>query len=1182
MDCKVPRNLEIPYLQAIQKVPGNTAGEKWSWIGRLTSLPASEHRQLPSELLPILRVEIAIKDKNHEDIAWALKSDDLTIVNRALKALWFFDGSCKEIVDVSYFCERLFPYVSVNARMRIILTLARRLAGKDPAFAQQMFTAVTSMYGIQTARPLIIACDEAFAYKTIVDNELVLPINIVKNIFYRNPDLIVRYLKLIKPSESNITERSPFAIGIDTYASFLYKLLKKRLNAFVEICELHENYLQGIALSNTCAEIFLKKAQQHLIKKPLLYINILPLKKINESLMEKIFLDLLPPEESSFDTKKALNYLEHYPRDKKYRLLCESYKKKYCTDLLDETVNVTPALLELMPAEERINQARIKLRKQKGKDTYYYKDITDYTTAWICYLPISESIPVIKELINKTADDSDRLSLILQIIYACKINKDDDALCNTLTYILNRHKNESSWIFERMFDELLQIYDVPHLNEKQISLILDIVRLFHVKNNFVPEDIVSAIIHFKLIHNMPIDKLIDMYLKSDLWYKNFNILKKYPQYERQCLVTFANVLKKISFKDPEEKTNQYCHVVVAMYEFNERCKQARVKIDTLTIKDYPWLMKIVFKAIRSKEDPWQVKSELQKNEPELYRTYFPKSIADVTSAAALSLLKRDWQSVLDNWEKYLENCIKNYHLKHVQSFVKATRWYKDLPVKFADCCKNYLHEEDTDKISPSIIILAILLHGDVVTKLIDPFIPTEKTIDTNHPKAKDNYEIIENLPLGMRLSNPPISIDLVIRLCEGDYLSIALMALMNIGRRISSPKVISAAQKLMNMRVSTRKHGIKLMYLATSVHELTDFLRKTWATETHHSVRQVLFKTSQNFFLTNSSPETWSLYCEMMSTLNPKDEDVLTEMKLFSEIPKRYIAKYLQLWLKTIDDFLKMEIEIQKINKYTADYLRTLTEPVFNLLPEEFAADILRRFLFHINTDVSDAARCFAVSYILSQDKDKYAARIKIFADVFYNAVTTNWNVAHPTKSHFTPVNKAVHLFMDDFVINYVEKFCFKKSNPEIIDNMQTIFLSVLAPSQDAKSYLLLVYAKKLQECTITETSFGLKLGQQLKNITDIFSSLLIPFMADVLNYFLSSVYKNSNLDEIKLDVIEGLIKANNTDSCFMAVIMLPSTIRTKHLSRYDQLITQFKKMEKPVTTILYDYLNKTDLKIID
>ncbi|XP_011858226.1 PREDICTED: uncharacterized protein LOC105555794 [Vollenhovia emeryi] len=1181
MSYEIPCDIQMPYLRAIQKIPGNIRSEKLNWIGRLIH-QTSNVEQLPPELLPILRVETAIKKKRHEDITWALKCEDSTIINRILKASWVFDGSHKETINVSYFCDRILPYVSVDTRTRIVLALAHRLSGKDPVFAQQMFIAVLSIYNIQTAYPLIIACDETFAYETIVEKELILPITITKKIFRKNPDLIVRFLKLLKPRELNATERSPFAIGIHKYESFLPKLIKKRLQDFIELCEIHKAEPPNIVLSNKCTEIFLKKAQEHLIKNPLLYIHMLPPKKIN-NLMESIFPGLLPTEISSFGTDSMLNYLEHYPHDKKYDLLRKSYKNKYHANLLDEMVNVTPALLQLLPTEERIKQAKLKIEKQTLLLEETNNDYTtDYKTAWICYLPINEVIPVIKEKINKTPNETDRLSLIIQMIYSCKINGDDNALSDTLTYFLKRHKNENSWLFEQMFHKLLQIYDVPHLNKKQISLVLDIVRLFYIKNGYASEEILTPIIHCQLIHGMPIEELINMFLGNQ-WYLNFNILQEYPQYERQCLVTFANAIQKKSFNNFNEKNSNFCRFVTAIFDFNNRCKKSHVKIEKMTIKDYPWVMDTILEVIRSKEDSWYVEEELQKNEPELYRSWLPENIVNVTSGMALTLLNHDLQYILNNWEKYLADCMKNCRLKSVQHFVKATRWYKDLPIKFADCCMNNIYDKNIDKISPSVVILTILLHGDTVEKLINPLIPTETTINTSHPNAKDDYKILQNLPLSMRLANPPVPLDLVVRLCEGDYLSIALATLTNVSKRTSLPKVIAIVQKLMTMRVSTRKHGIRLMCLVASMRELTNFLQKTWATESHHSVRQVSLKAFQNLFLTKPNPETWSLYCQAMSTLNLKDENLLSDSSMFFKIPNEYVVKFFDLRLKTIDNLRGMGLDIQKTNNYIADCLGMLTESIFNLLPEEFAENILRKFLFHIDTRVSETARHFTISYILSVDKDKYTACIKVFADVFHNTVITFWNVPHPKKLHFHPLNKAVRLFVDDFVVSYVNKFCLNDStNLEVIDNMQSIFLSVLSPRQDARSYLLLMYAKKLQECTLTKSSFGLKLGQQLHELTDIFSSLLISFMTDVLKYFLSRVYKHPDLEKFQFSIIEDLIETGNSDACFMAVLMLPSTIQTKHVARYDQIIEKFRRIEEPFITVLYDHLNETNLQIID
>ncbi|XP_025072898.1 uncharacterized protein LOC112552221, partial [Pogonomyrmex barbatus] len=909
--------------------------------------------------------ETAVKKKNHsEDIASALKCEDSTIINRALKASWFFDGSYKEILDVTYFCKQLFPYVSLNTRTRIIAELSHRLSGKDPVFAHDLFIDVESIYGLQTAYPLIIACDEAFVYKTIVEKELVLPTGIVKKIFRKNPDLVVRFLKLLKPCESDTTERSPFAIGIDRYKTFLPKLIKKHLDAFIELCEIHETHLPNISLSKTCTEIFRTKALQHLLEKPLTYIHMLPLGQIND-LMEHIFPKLLPEKMSSFDTDSALKYLEHYPLTERYDLLRKTYKNKYNADLLDQTKNVTPALLRLLPTEERIKEARIKIEKENLEKFHfeskiYYEDTTNYETAWICYLATDEAIPAIKEKINKSSYETDRAGLICQMIYTCKINEDFQALFDTLMYFLNRHRNESNWVFQKMFSILLQLYDVAfQFDEKLMSLTWEIARIPYIKEEYILYDIFEAIIHFRLKFNKPIVELLDMFIKQNI----FNILQKYPVHERQCLLTFADIIKDKYSNDKD----LLCQFVTSIYDFNERCKKSRINIKQIRITDYPWLENFLFEELTScRQSYCDVKDILQKYEPELYHSWFPGSIVNIKSGEALRLLKRDSQKILDIWEKYLDNCRENCNYVKVQRFVRHMRWYKDLPIKFVEnCLSNY--SINTNEKSKNIPILAILLHGDTVTKLIEPLIPTETTVDTNHPDAKDNYQLVNYLPLSMRLSNPPVPLNLVAKLCVGDYLSVALKTLINVSRRTCVPEVISTAQKLMNMRVSTRKHGIRLMYLVASMRELKSFLQNTWATETHHSVRQVLFNTIQKFFLMNPNPETWSLYYQTTLTMNLDDEALLSEMKLFSDIPNEYIVKYLNLWFKAINNLHEMGMDVQRTNKYIANCLETLTISISNLLPEEFTENILQKFLFHSNTDVSNAARCFTISYIFQR-----------------------------------------------------------------------------------------------------------------------------------------------------------------------------------------------------------------------
>lgn len=123
-----------------------------------------------------------------------------------------------------------------------------------------------------------------------------------------------------------------------------------------------------------------------------------------------------------------------------------------------------------------------------------------------------------------------------------------------------------------------------------------------------------------------------------------------------------------------------------------------------------------------------------------------------------------------------------------------------------------------------------------------------------------------------------------------------------------------------------------------------------------------------------------------MSMLNLDDEALLSEMMLFPNIPNEYIAKYLDLWLKTIDDFQRMGLDVAKTNIYIRTCLKTLTASILHLLPEQFFENILRKFLFHIDIIVFAEARRITILYILTEDKEKHATRFKEFADVLHNA----------------------------------------------------------------------------------------------------------------------------------------------------------------------------------------------------
>jgi hypothetical protein len=168
-----------------------------------------------------------------------------------------------------------------------------------------------------------------------------------------------------------------------------------------------------------------------------------------------------------------------------------------------------------------------------------------------------------------------------------------------------------------------------------------------------------------------------------------------------------------------------CQLVMAMYDFNEKFKQFGAEL--MSIKDYPWLMNAIRTIMCLKTNlssQRKARILLHKYEPELYRSWFlpntSKNIENVTSGAALRLLKNNFQSVLNDWEEYLMDCKRHYCHKHVQRFVRATRWYKGVPIKFAKHCIKDLYKGDMQEMSSALIILSLLLDSNSLEKLINP------------------------------------------------------------------------------------------------------------------------------------------------------------------------------------------------------------------------------------------------------------------------------------------------------------------------------------------------------------------------------------------------------------------------------------------------------------------------------
>ncbi|XP_068966719.1 uncharacterized protein [Bombus flavifrons] len=1192
-----------PYLDAIQTVPGDTPGEKFKWIADFVKQQLSvsnnledvvEFEKIPKPLVPLIQIQAAImlnkKDpKNqstYEAIAEALKSEDELVVNKALKASNFFNGTNESITNSEYFFENIFPYVSLNTRTRIIKTLALHLSSRNSHLAETFFLSVDSFYGLEHALPLLLACGEIFAYNMILEKGMVLSRKMVKLFFRKNPDFVVRYLRLSRPTDYPSARKIP-PVNIHDVTDFLAALVKVRLESFAELYEMHEKNPPEILLSNKSVNVFLKNGKQYLERNPKLYIKILPLKNISNNYMEIIFPKLLPDDITDFNTDDMLDYLRYYRQDQKRDLFLRTYQQAYNSSILNNPGKVTANLLEILHPKERIKQAKFKLCAEIGK----YKT-NENTVTWECYLATADSLTIFKAEICKTSEMEHRTRLACRMIYSCKINNDDLALIEVLTYLKDKHCNEQSWFLHEVFKTLLKLYNLPKMGEDYWTILINMIECAHVKKNLlalndVGVKMIEAAIHHKINQNQPFHKLIDMLidLKTMKCRGYWNILQNYHNYERMCL---EECLKAVSQKYnsdqapwKENRVEILSDLCSSIYYYNQVHVNKTSRIKRMTIKNYPWLLEAIEEILSTirQSDIYAVaylQNTFMKHEMDLYERFWPrtKKIVEIEISEALKLLKRNPQDILDHWKEYLNACKDNWKKRHTKHFIKAIRWYKEIPIKFAEQCVQDLTEKK-DEIC--LVILSILVYGDTFTKIIEPLVPTNKTLNTHQTNAKTSYSFIEHLVYGIKLANPPVPLTILNRLFQGDYLQLALTALVNVSRRTNVMDVIPFARMLSSQKSAVRKHGMRLMRVMASRNHLLNFLRTQWKIEENQSFREVIFFIIVKLFQKEPEHPTWLLLSRMMSTLTLQDEKaclmVLSTIKL---LPDNYVDDFVKQVLSMIDMLEKLGLHKDKVAHYTSIMLSSIDVGICNLLTENFIKLLIEKYLFHQNQSLSRSLNEFAVNVMLLPEENKFEDRLKIFSNFLRAAIVRGCSLPATKNIHFLSTNISLRRLVDTVTHTALRS----ENKVRLIDEILSVFMSTLHPLLDPTSYLILTFSKA-QLVACTPQRFGSDVSDKLLDFIKIFSPHFLFFISDVLrNMPLLDSFRYYSKIDIDLGIIEGLMTTSTIPSVLVAAQLMHSLNTNEQQQRRDRLLIHLMECKLPaVRALVCEIINKRNLE---
>ncbi|XP_066582624.1 uncharacterized protein [Prorops nasuta] len=1181
-----PKTITFSYLKSIQDIPGDTPGQKFKWIADMASKSSTDKEdsvRIPPDLQPFFQTEVGKMKKDPNAIINALRSDDTFLINRALKAKWFFNGSHAEVSNAKYYFEHIFPYISLNTRGRVIKALAHRLGQKlTPSedkisttrrskLAEEFFQAITESYSLHQAIPLLTACGSDFTYNSIIKHNIVLSLRMLNMIFRRNPDLVIRYLKLC--NDEVASRCGKLNVWFHRYETFLPKLVKNHMSAFIELMQKHKKDPPYFFLSNVCTKIFLKNAKDSIRKNPALFMPILSFKLVSYDLLEEILPKLMPNEQKDYSIYRKMNYLEYYPEEKKADLLIKTYEEKYHCSFFSNRSNVKYDLLKILPYEICVREAKLMSSIYKFEYSRHA-----YENSPICFLPIDEAIQTIKKEIIVCTDISKRASVFVQLIYACKINKDNNALKEILQFYFFKHRNEITEFHYIVINQLIQIYNIPELSNDIWDILMRLMKFLRVKPDFINSGgltLLEYAIHYHLLQSKPIEEFLEMYIdanvdntgdfKDNIYSGRWNILNNRMEFGKKCLNGFFAIAEK-KFSDSSNSIWEKNKRVLAweffqsLYDYNvihinvtknknlspQRKQELQLRQkDLLSIKQYPWFMNLVRELAMEENESCQysLKLHIKINEKELYFSWFPleNSDPDMDLRQMTLALKRDPTSVLASMENYFNFCDNK---KHFLRFIRSTIWYPTISINIAE---RYLQDFYKTKNEISIYVLASFLKGDEFARLIETFLPKSFTIDHEDSNAPKDYLRTKLILRVIRYIKTPVPLKIIEKFMAGDYLQNSLTAMINITRRTDISKAIPFTKELSNKKASVKKHGIRLFILVASIKEITEFLLEQWREENIPSIRKIIFQIIRHVFFQNPRPWTWEMLKEATISLIAEDDKInLITFKL-APIPNEYISQYIMLALHKIDDLSEKGLSGERITAIKVELLGEISSEICNLLSNDICITILEKYLFDTNLQVSEAIqKLITYCYLLSSEKN-LEQRLDVFTRVLGEAVHKGWNKPHPERIHYYPVNYGIRKLVKKIVARSFEY----SYGPIAIKRISDSFKSMLNYTEDFTSNILLDCAVLMTKASsqnandqLTALHFGQNFAFKLQQLVHKYTFSAIPNIAQTVQTFLSmEPFKSQGYSKDKsfLDFCEGLLEQDSPHSYLLIAYILPS-----------------------------------------
>ncbi|XP_043488514.1 uncharacterized protein LOC122515283 isoform X2 [Polistes fuscatus] len=1213
------------YLIALQEIKGMTPDKKYKTIlEHIKTHMNMESKKLNPEiwketgehLQPLYKLIIANMTENYDMITELLKSEDEFITCKALKCRWYFQGKNEDVINAEYFFQNIIPFVTLKTRHEIVKSLGRNL--KNEKKAEDFFVMFVENYGVSYSIPLLFACSEDFVKANLFVHRIILSVNQVDRLYLRKPNVITYYFNLIK-SRNNSRTSIISKETIHGYKKFLPKLIKRNHNLFNEIVtswSLQNNFR---SLDKKYAKNILKRrnnSQSILEENPRVWIKFIDLEMINETLMNTIFPALLPESVNKFQTNKAINYLEYYPKDKVYKLISESYEKAYGQKFIDNKNNITIKLLPFLPTNLRIKVLPF-LRSQFVNNIYSCEENYD------SYLPTSVNMKRIKAEIKKAEDYDYRVALIIKMIYNCKVNDDIDALCQFLEYVDKNHKNERLGFWQTFFTKFQFLYTFDDLEVKLWpaidTLILSLCKncMFHNINSYLDilqESILVKYKHFSM-HDLA-KEFTDMYLHFVRKHPSYN-WSRYdgkPQDRNLFFKIMVDQVEKKFVKNKLEQDTDSSFVQEATSS-TESTREINTDSDSsLKTSHILWNEEVRIYFV----------TDLVLTMYQLDKEYAPRTTKKKRKKKTTTARQRLICTPFKKWRsKWLLSQVEDLLTNKDKIPEKSMNYFNRLEnaVKEKD---PKLYEKLLNVTLPTVFNFKVsapfkMLRTDPkqVLNKISYFLDTaEESKSYRSGRIKRFFtmcrwynilpiKFIEEARIRLSLKNEPYYLYLMAIILDGQcfrdtyrqyllekefyeydisyHLNISEIV-FNVCMKSSYKKVQDYLRTMSHKKIMLKKNAIRIYGFAETIEKRAEYLLSRWKNEKEHqSIRVVIFKSCNKLFANNPKNNTWSTFKYILETYQFQDWEYYKPEYIETHvIPIEYINDVVKtitlMTMKILDLEMPGNTELNDIQERALDFLHStiydkLSCYYVSNVDDKIILNFIEKYSFR-NEFINDNRMLdIVINNYLFAKKEEYLARFKKLGKIMEGTCDEWFHFQLEHKIKF-PIMEGVGGF-----IKRIQNILLDKSQSDsicpiiagqIIDELVKTLYKVPIYI-DIWSYIMLQLTKYY---ILTPLEFAENVSTKLiQKCKENKCSYVI--LAKAIGDFLLITNGNSE-ENIYYPFINELLK---NDTCSLskltAVQLLPTHPKEIYYDMHFQLLDKFKALKDPeVFCLLYARLN--------